>query len=237
MEIGVVIPNFNYGRYLGDCLGSFLALRVPAGVVFRALTLVDDGSTDNSIEVIESHRGAFEAKGIEFKLIEFLRNRGVSEALNKGISTTSTEWIFPFGSDNMILPFAFSDVYSCAYENLKRIADVVPLGWRGFGKNHDGTPYRRTRIYKVQNNLKAVKQGRNIASGCSPYIRETWEQYPYREDLRKGEDGDRWKRLVEMGYRFNPTSRSCALVRGHRYRLSAQTDPVETAEIRMRKKV
>jgi glycosyltransferase involved in cell wall biosynthesis len=48
--ITVVIVNYNYGRYLGKCLDSVFAQTYPNIEVI----VVDDGSTDNSLSVLQS---------------------------------------------------------------------------------------------------------------------------------------------------------------------------------------
>src|SRR5260370_31944470 len=49
--VSIIIPNYNYGRYLRIAIDSALAQTyAPVEVL-----VVDDGSTDNSREVIESY--------------------------------------------------------------------------------------------------------------------------------------------------------------------------------------
>jgi glycosyltransferase involved in cell wall biosynthesis len=50
LTLSVVIPNYNYARYVGAAIQSALDIRWPRVEV----VVVDDGSTDNSAEVIES---------------------------------------------------------------------------------------------------------------------------------------------------------------------------------------
>ncbi|HEX2672355.1 MAG TPA: glycosyltransferase family A protein, partial [Polyangiaceae bacterium] len=51
--VSVVIPNFNYARFVGQAIESALALDFPNVEVI----VVDDGSTDDSRDVIERYRG------------------------------------------------------------------------------------------------------------------------------------------------------------------------------------
>ncbi len=50
LTLSVVIPNYNYAKYVGTAIQSALDIRWPRVEV----VVVDDGSTDNSAEVIES---------------------------------------------------------------------------------------------------------------------------------------------------------------------------------------
>ena len=47
-SVSVVIPNYNYGRFVSQAIESVLAQPVP----ISEITVVDDGSTDDSLKVI-----------------------------------------------------------------------------------------------------------------------------------------------------------------------------------------
>ena len=52
MLVSVVIPNYNYERYVGAAIESALSLDWPAAEII----VVDDGSTDGSRAVIDRYR-------------------------------------------------------------------------------------------------------------------------------------------------------------------------------------
>ncbi len=52
MEIICVINNYNYSRYLEECIDSVLSQTLP----FNKIIVVDDGSTDNSPEIIRRYQ-------------------------------------------------------------------------------------------------------------------------------------------------------------------------------------
>lgn len=70
--VSVVIPNYNYGRFLSKTIESVLAQTYPN----IEIIVVDDGSTDDSIKIIESF-------GDQVKLIK-QQNQGVGMARNTG---------------------------------------------------------------------------------------------------------------------------------------------------------
>jgi glycosyltransferase involved in cell wall biosynthesis len=47
-SISVVVPNYNHASYLPHCLNAILSQSVRPNEVI----IVDDGSTDNSVEVV-----------------------------------------------------------------------------------------------------------------------------------------------------------------------------------------
>src|SRR6267378_7316160 len=76
-RVTVVVPCYNYGRYLPDCLGSILAQpRVDVDVV-----LVDDASTDGSGDVAEE----LAAMDRRITLVRHARNAGHIATYNDGL--------------------------------------------------------------------------------------------------------------------------------------------------------
>src|SRR5437868_791264 len=88
MRVSVVIPNWNGAHLLKDCLTS---LRNQTFTNFE-LIIIDNGSTDESIEVIEK---TF-PKAIVIKLE---KNIGFSPAVNLGIKKASGEYIILLNND------------------------------------------------------------------------------------------------------------------------------------------
>ena len=91
-RVNVVIPCFNAERYIAATLRSVLAQR---GVELEAI-VVDDGSTDGSVAVVER----------EFPQVKVVRrpNAGVAAARNAGIAAAGAEWIAFCDADDIWLP-------------------------------------------------------------------------------------------------------------------------------------
>src|SRR3989344_21695 len=73
IKISVVIPNWNGVRTISDCLNSLSKQTLPAQVI-----VVDNGSTDKSVEVIKK-------KFQKVELITLPKNRGFAGGVNYGI--------------------------------------------------------------------------------------------------------------------------------------------------------
>lgn len=93
VRVSVVIPNYNYGRFLREALDSALNQTYkPLEVV-----VVDDGSTDESHEILAE----YETKGV--KVIR-QKNCGVGAARNTGAKASSGEVIAFLDADDIWFP-------------------------------------------------------------------------------------------------------------------------------------
>lgn len=93
VKVSVIIPTYNYGRFLGEAIQSVL----DQTFTDFELIVVDDGSTDNTKEVVSSFKDS------RIKYI-FQENCGVSAAQNTGIRASTGEYIAILGSDDKWFP-------------------------------------------------------------------------------------------------------------------------------------
>lgn len=87
--VSVIIPNFNYARFLGEAIESVM------GQTYTNIEVivVDDGSSDDSLKVARSF-------GEKVRLIE-QENSGVSAARNRGIGGSTGELVAFLDSDDV----------------------------------------------------------------------------------------------------------------------------------------
>jgi glycosyltransferase involved in cell wall biosynthesis len=97
LRIDVVIDNHNYGRYLGAAIDSALAQRGVGDVI-----VVDDGSTDESPEIIRSY--GERVTGV------FKENGGQASALNAGWARSRSGVVIFLDADDVLLPHAVERV-------------------------------------------------------------------------------------------------------------------------------
>ena len=70
--VSILIPNYNYGKYLGYCLDSVIDQTYrDFEVIFR-----DNASTDRSFEIAKLYRDKFLKQGIPFKIGKNPQNLG-----------------------------------------------------------------------------------------------------------------------------------------------------------------
>ncbi len=88
-RVSVVINNHNYGRFLRDAIDSALAQTYPDTEV----VVVDDGSTDESADVIRSFSDRVVAR--------FKENGGQASAFNVGVAASSGDIVCFLDADDM----------------------------------------------------------------------------------------------------------------------------------------
>jgi glycosyltransferase involved in cell wall biosynthesis len=93
-SVSVVIPNYNYGRFLPEAVESVLAQTYPC----EEIIVVDDGSTDDSLEILKIYE---ERRGV--KVIR-QKNRGVGAARNAGARASTGDLIAFLDADDIWFP-------------------------------------------------------------------------------------------------------------------------------------
>lgn len=86
--ISVVIPAFNVGKYIDQCLQIILN----QSYKHLEIIVVDDGSTDNTTELVKKY---------PVKLIE-QHNQGVSVARNEGMKAATGDYLHFMDADDLI---------------------------------------------------------------------------------------------------------------------------------------
>ncbi|MFE9865987.1 glycosyltransferase family 2 protein [Streptomyces sp. NPDC005506] len=185
--VSVVIPCHDYARYLPEAVSSVLAQ------TFRdwELVIVDDGSTDDTVEVTQSLIACHPDRRI--RLLQ-QANAGVSAARNTGIEASTGRYILPLDADDVIaatmlektvgvldsdpgIAIASTDVFTFTDDDLPPQAMPLPA-------------YSRELLLQ-----------RLIMFYCSLYRRVAWQTVGgYNESMRAGEDWDFWIGCVEHGF-------------------------------------
>jgi hypothetical protein len=99
--VSVLVPNYNYGRYLADAIDSVRA----QDYTNMQLVVCDDGSTDNSLEVLEK----LQARTPDLVIISKI-NSGQASALNTAYEASRGEIICLLDSDDFFFPNKISRV-------------------------------------------------------------------------------------------------------------------------------
>src|SRR5258708_38128958 len=92
--LSIIIPNYNQAEYLSDAIESVIAYN---DILVRIeLIVIDDGSTDNSLEIAKNYEG----RGL---ILISQVNKGLSSARNTGIMNASGDYCLFLDADDMLL--------------------------------------------------------------------------------------------------------------------------------------
>lgn len=96
--VSIIINNYNYGRFLGAAIDSALGQTYP----HIEVVVVDDGSTDNSREVISFYGS---------RIVPVLKeNGGQASTFNAGFLASRGELICMLDSDDLFMPEKASEI-------------------------------------------------------------------------------------------------------------------------------
>lgn len=116
LKIGIVIPNKNDSLYLKDCLNSVLNQSVqPDEVIF-----IDDGSSDNSVQIAKKNLKNF----INVTIIKNKKSVGTMSALNQGMMASKTDYLLFLASNDYLANGIIAEVK----DNLTKL-EVRPGVW------------------------------------------------------------------------------------------------------------
>lgn len=119
-KVSVVVPIYNAEKYLRQCLDSIISQTLRE----IEIICVNDGSTDNSLAIIEEYA----AKDDRIKVIS-KPNAGYGHSMNMGLDAATGEYFGIVDSDDYILPNMYQTLYNLAIEN---DLDIVRGGYYKF---------------------------------------------------------------------------------------------------------
>jgi glycosyltransferase involved in cell wall biosynthesis len=113
MSISVVVPNFNHGNLLPRAVRALVHQNPPPHEVI----IINDGSTDDSLNVIQSLQSSFRS----IHAIHHKENKGVVAAMNEGLRVATGEFIYFAAADDFCLPYLFA-IAECALQKFRQAA-------------------------------------------------------------------------------------------------------------------
>lgn len=106
--VSIVVPIYNVSKYLRECLDSIKTQTLKD----IEIILVNDGSTDNSLEIMREYA----SKDPRIKIIS-KENSGYGDSMNKGMECAKGDYIGIVESDDYVDKNMFEDLYETAVAN------------------------------------------------------------------------------------------------------------------------
>lgn len=122
MKVSYLIPSFNHQAYVLDMLNSIL-IDLKTLSVEAELVIVDDGSTDDSPQLIEEWYEVNKSE-VNVKIYLLDENKGIAATFNKLITYATGDFLRFCGSDDLLLagstnlllqPFLNNDALFCSF--------------------------------------------------------------------------------------------------------------------------
>ncbi|MBU3180687.1 glycosyltransferase family 2 protein [Clostridium psychrophilum] len=146
--LSVVVPIYNVGNYLDECIKSI----INQTYANLEIILVNDGSTDNSLDICKKYSKA----DTRIVLID-KKNGGLADARNAGITVFTGNFIAFIDSDDIINLKMFelmlglinktkSDIAICSYTDF---SDDKPINNRKLNEHHNVTYTGKDAVYNV----------------------------------------------------------------------------------------
>lgn len=179
LKVSIVITNYNLSTYIGACIRSCLNQTLVKDAY--ELIIVDDCSTDNSVEVIKELMDP-----ARVKLITLDKNHGVSYASNVGIKKAQAPYVIRVDADDYInenLLLFFSTILDWNSDISFVYGDVLRV-------NYECTDTERINLRSIDN-LFDHGAGIMFKKSCLEAVGL------YDEDIKNCEDFDLIKRLFK----------------------------------------
>ncbi|KHJ36985.1 putative glycosyltransferase EpsJ [Pedobacter glucosidilyticus] len=187
IDISVIIPCFNHGKYIQEAIDSVLACKN----VNYEIIIINDGSDDpytvNKIKSLKTDK----------HLIIDQPNSGLAYSRNIGISKARGKFILPLDADNKITP---EYIHSALKIFKNSDVDIVHANPIFFGDNDIKRRYISA-PFKIESFFLT-----NSIDACAIFKKELWEKIGgYDENMpnQGHEDWEFWIHAYKLGAKFH----------------------------------
>ena len=180
-KLSVVIPAYNYSSLLPRAVES-VASQLNA---LTELIVVNDGSTDDTAEVLNS----LKAKLADKLTIFSKQNGGLASTRNFGIAHAKGEFIVFLDADDEMHPEAISNICNFLNNNSSiqfLIGGHYSITSNGKKKLHSPNALANSAYDNVKGYL--IDKSLSISNGACVMHRDIFKQYQYPERFRNSED-------------------------------------------------
>jgi len=191
-SVSIIAANYNNGKYLKDFINSVNE----STVLPKELIIIDDGSRDGSINILN---GYSDLKYL--KILKFDKNRGFCKALNVGIKSATGDYIMRVDPDDIVI----EDRIETQVDYLEKNKDVDVVGSNVIYFHSDTKEEIFRSNFPVDHvSIKsAYLKGEHGVQHPSTMIRASaLKNRKYLQENVKSDDYEIFARLINGGHKF-----------------------------------
>lgn len=198
LTISIATPTYNQARFIGQTIESVL---LQEGDFLIDYILVNDGSTDNTLEVIEKYEDLLKqnkwpvkCRGISYRYWT-RKNGGTASAINEGLRSAKGEILGWICSDDYYMPGVFEAVNQ-AFANDTDLDFVYGDSLKIY---EDGRPPKVEPKPRPDETFESLKS-RGNSFGFNLFSKKIFNQTGFfDESLNHCWDLDQWMRIFKVG--------------------------------------
>ncbi len=180
--ISVIIPAYNQEKNLKNCLESL----IKQDFKNFEIILVNDGSTDKTLEIAEKFSDKIKNLGINYQIIN-QKNKGAPAARNRGFAESKGEFVIFCDADAILRK-------NCLAEMIKALENN-PLAGYTYSSHYWGKklfrlwPFDREKLRQIP-----------YIHSTSLMRREVFPSDGWDEKIKRLQDWDLWLTISKQGY-------------------------------------
>ena len=182
-KVSVIIPIYNSSKHIKECLESV----VNQTYKNIEIIVVDDKSTDNSVEIVKN------IKDDRIKIIAQKQNIGAAMTRNRGIDEALGEYICFLDSDD----YWFLDKIEKQVNFMEENNYTFIYGAYSYLKNGN---IKKAKIPKSLNYKQSLKNHAIFTSTVMLNMEHLKKEDIYMPNIRRGQDTVTWWQILKKGY-------------------------------------
>ncbi|MDM7936977.1 MAG: glycosyltransferase [Cyanobium sp. CZS 48M] len=214
--VAVCVSLFNYAAWILIALESAHRQSAPQ----LELIVVDDGSSDDGVELVRTWMEAHGERFSRCSLLAHATNGGLAAARNTAFAATEAPWCFVLDADNALHPQAVASCLAVAEASPPDTAVVHPLVMvHGEGAAGSAPP---PTLLSRESWQRGLLEGGNQIDAMALVRRSAWDAVSGYSHIEGGwEDYDFWCKLIEAGFHGVLCPQPLATYRAHGQSMTA----------------
>ncbi len=216
--VSILIPAFNAGPWIGQCVESALAQTYTA----KEILVVDDGSTDDTLAIVQSF-------GTRVRVIPGA-HAGGNAARNRLLELASGEWLQYLDADDYLLPGKIAAQMECAAQHLDLDLIYSPVILR---EEATGSERLLEMSEDADLALHYIRWGELNTNGFLWRRSSVLKAGGWKDDQPACQEHELLLRMMEAGCRFKLVNRPGAVYRFHHAPSVSRKNPLRTVQLQM----